>query len=319
LNFHDSSTAGSAVVATQSGGTTQFFDASTGGTARFITNSGGTFDISTLTAAGMTAGSIEGAGNYFLGSKALTVGLNNLSTVVSGVIADGGSGGGIGGSINKVGTGTLTLNNVDTYTGGTTVGAGAIVAGDSTHPGAALSGGGPIFVAAGATFGGFGSAQGSVTNQGTIVAGNATPGFGAAPVGTFTIIGNVLNQGTLNLASDPTVGNVLAINGNYVGAGGAMNVNTVLASDNSPSDKLVISLGNASGNTSVHVTNAGGQGAETVSNGILVVQAINGGTTVPGAFQLGNPNGVALAGPFEYRLFRHEPLKSLPSPADDSC
>jgi hypothetical protein len=59
--------------------------------------------------------------------------------------------------------------------------------------------------------------------------------------------------------------------------------------------------------------------AETVSNGILVVQATNGGTTVPGAFQLGNPNGVALAGPFEYRLFRHEPLKSLPSPVDDSC
>ena len=39
----------------------------------------------------MTAGSIEGAGNYFLGSKQLTVGGNDLSTTVSGVIADGGA------------------------------------------------------------------------------------------------------------------------------------------------------------------------------------------------------------------------------------
>jgi fibronectin-binding autotransporter adhesin len=35
----------------------------------------------------MTAGSIEGAGTYFLGSKALTVG-NDRSTVVSGTIVD---------------------------------------------------------------------------------------------------------------------------------------------------------------------------------------------------------------------------------------
>ena len=56
----------------------------------------------------MTAGSIEGAGTYELGSKALTVGSNNLSTEVSGTIVDGGVGG-TGGSLIKVGTGTLTL------------------------------------------------------------------------------------------------------------------------------------------------------------------------------------------------------------------
>ena len=53
-------------------------------------------DISRLTSVGMTAGSIEGTGAYFLGSKVLTVGLNNLSTEVSGPIADGGEGGGVG-------------------------------------------------------------------------------------------------------------------------------------------------------------------------------------------------------------------------------
>ena len=39
----------------------------------------------------MTAGSIAGAGTYFLGSKQLTVGSNNLSTTVSGTIQDGGA------------------------------------------------------------------------------------------------------------------------------------------------------------------------------------------------------------------------------------
>jgi hypothetical protein len=68
------------------------------------------FDISYLHSGGMTAGSIEGAGAYFLGSKSLTVGGNNLSTEVSGIIADGGFNGGTGGLLVKVGSGTLLLS-----------------------------------------------------------------------------------------------------------------------------------------------------------------------------------------------------------------
>ena len=80
-------------------------------------------------------------------------------------------------------------------------------------------------------------------------------------------------------------GTTLTVN-NYVGNGGIMAMNTFLGTDGSPSDKLVISGGTATGSTSVRVTNAGGPGAETVANGIQVVQAINGGTTAPGAFTL---------------------------------
>ena len=74
----------------------------------------------------MTAGSIEGDGTYFLGSKQLTVGSNNLPTTVSGTINDGGAAGGVGGSLVKVGTGTLTLTGDNTYSGGTTISQGAI-------------------------------------------------------------------------------------------------------------------------------------------------------------------------------------------------
>ena len=69
-----------------------FNDQSTGGLARIVNSIGGIVDISGLTTSGMSAGSIEGAGIFFLASKTLTVGSNNLSTEVSGVISDGGMG-----------------------------------------------------------------------------------------------------------------------------------------------------------------------------------------------------------------------------------
>ena len=197
-------------------GVTRFFGESTGGNAQFITNAGGIVDISGLgtfpdggggpNAPGMTAGSIDGAGTYFLGSKQLTVGSNNLSTVVSGVIEDGGSSGGVGGSLVKVGTGTLTIDGAGTYTGGTTVSGGTLVVGDFANPSAALSGGGPITVGSGGTLGGYGSVTGDVTNSGVIAPGSATQ-LSGSPMGGFTI------------------------KGNYAGAGGTMAINTVLGGD----------------------------------------------------------------------------------------
>ena len=316
-NFFQGSSAENATITTNDGGLTRFFGRSTGGNAAFITNAGGVFDISGLgtfpdgpdeglPSVPMTAGSIAGAGTYFLGSTQLTVGSNNLSTTVSGTIQDGGEFGGVGGSLVKVGTGTLTIDGAGTYTGGTTVSDGALVVGDFANPTAALSGGGPISVGSAGTLGGYGSVTGPVTNSGVIAAGSAAPGSSASPTGTFTIIGNLLNQGAMQLASGESIGNVLEVRGNYVGAGGAtMAINTFLGGDGSPSDRLVINGGAdgaATGATTVHVTNVGGPGAETTGNGIQVVSAINGATTAPGAFAL--PAGELRAGAFDYDLFR---------------
>jgi hypothetical protein len=205
--FNNSSSAGNAVTTTNSGGGVFFVGTSSGGQATFITNSGGVFDISGLTSAGTTAGSIAGAGNYFLGSKTLAVGGNNLSTTVSGVISDGGLSGGIGGSLTKVGSGTLTL---ETYTGATAVNGGTLVVDGSTalsslttvNPGAVLAGSGTVgnTAIAGGTLAP-GSAGGSVFGPLT-VQGNLS--FTAAS--TYMIQVSSTNAGLTNVTGSATLG-----------------------------------------------------------------------------------------------------------------
>ena len=164
------------------------------------------------------------------------------------------------GGVAQIGSGATILTADNPYTGGTNVSAGTLVVGDSAHPSAALSGGGRISVASGGTLGGYGSVTGAVTNSGVIAAGSATPGFSGSPTGTFTIIGNLLSHSAIQLASGQSIGNVLEVRGAYASAGGSMAINTFLGGDGSPSDRLVIGGGSATGNTSVHVTNVGDWG-----------------------------------------------------------
>ena len=112
----------------------------------------------------------------------------------------------------------------------------------------------------------------------------------------------VVNAGTIDLTNGGTsTTDRLLINGNYVGQNGRLLLQSVLAGNRSPSDRLVVSGGQMSGNTSIGITNVGGQGALTLGNGILVVQAVNGATTTGNAFSL---SGRVAAGPYDYQLFR---------------
>ncbi|TYL86783.1 hypothetical protein [Bradyrhizobium cytisi] len=133
---------------------------------------------------------------------------------------------------------------------------------------------------------------------------NVFAGQGAHAIVPFTAgqLVTVNNAGTIDLTNGPPAAtDSLTIVGNYVGLNGRLALQTFLAGDGAPSDKLVISTGNASGATSISVANLGGPGTLTTGNGILVVEAINGGTTAGGAFSLA---GAVAAGPYEYLLFR---------------
>ena len=169
---------------------------STGGTARVKVFGNGNLDISQHTASGLTTGSIEGNGRVFLGANKLTVGANNLTRTFSGVIHDGGSGGGTGGSLIKTGRGTLSLTKANTYTGGTTLKAGTVLVKNTTG---SATGSGAVHVNAG-TLGGTGKIAGAVTvGTGIGIGAFLSPGNSATKPGTLTIDNN-----TLTFNSDST-------------------------------------------------------------------------------------------------------------------
>ena len=89
--------------------------------------------------------------------------------------------------------------------------------------------------------------------------------------------------------------------GDYTGTGGIIGLNTYLGGDGSPSDRLVIDGGAATGNSFLYITTTGGLGALSTGNGILVVDTTGGGTTATDAFTL---YGRVVGGPFEYSLYR---------------
>jgi autotransporter-associated beta strand protein len=182
VRFADFSTAGSATIIWDSNlitGGIFFEDFSQGGTARieFVVNPGlpfvGSLDISAHNAPGVTIGSIEGdGGNVFLGANNLTVGSNNLSTTFSGVIQDFG----FGGSLTKIGIGTLILSGANTYTGDTNVNRGVLqVDGSITSN---------TFVNHAGTLAGTGTINGNVTNNGKV-----SPGSAGSP-GMLSVTGN---------------------------------------------------------------------------------------------------------------------------------
>ena len=107
----------------------------------------------------------------------------------------------------------------------------------------------------------------------------------AAPTGSPTLAGSYKTLTT----------------GSYVGNGGTIALNTFLGADASPTDRVIVSGGTASGTTGLKIANTAGTGAQTKGDGIPVVVTANGGTTTASAFQLAGP---VQAGAYEYRLYR---------------
>jgi autotransporter-associated beta strand protein len=124
-------------------------------------SAGATFDV----AASETIGSLAGAGSVTLGSNSLYTGGNNSSTTFSGAISGTGS-------LNKMGSGTLTLNAVNTYSGPTNVTGGALTLGGT---GSALNDATNVNVGAGATLNvsSGGEVVGNLAGAGTIVLNGA--------------------------------------------------------------------------------------------------------------------------------------------------
>ncbi|RPE81908.1 autotransporter outer membrane beta-barrel domain-containing protein [Vulcaniibacterium tengchongense] len=133
----------------------------------------------------------------------------------------------------------------------------------------------------------------------TLYGGGQAGGVAAFAAGQLARFNNAGRIDLTNGGGQP--GDIFTVAGHYVGDNATVLLNTVLGGDGSASDKLVISGGTASGATGLSVLNAGGAGAATLQDGILVVEAVNGATTAAGAFALYAPVAV---GAFEYFLFK---------------
>ncbi|BAT61098.1 pertactin autotransporter precursor [Variibacter gotjawalensis] len=289
--------------------------------------SGGTIDQNVRAAQGndlfeLSGGTIGGFVNLGSGNNTITV---TGGFIGGGITTTGGndtflwSGGGtivgpidLGGGTdsatlrNLTGAGIATMTSLNgglgndtlTFDNTTTAGVGRFINWETI----ALTNGSRLTLDGNLTLGDTGTLTGAMTIDATstlIAGGGVNPVIQPFAGGSLV---TVTNAGTIDLTTGPGAGtNSLTIVGNYVGQGGRLLINTYLGSDNSPSDKLVISNGTASGTTGLVVNNIGGPGGSTVGNGILVVEAINGATTATGSFGLTH---TVAAGAYEYFLFR---------------
>jgi fibronectin-binding autotransporter adhesin len=110
------------------GGTLAMANASALAGSTFDTSGAGLLSFGTLTSASL--GGLQGTGSLSMlnvnqAPLLLAVGGNGASTVFNGNLSDSGS----GAILSKIGTGTLTLNGTNSYSGGTTIAAGLLVFG----------------------------------------------------------------------------------------------------------------------------------------------------------------------------------------------
>ncbi|EJJ27639.1 autotransporter family protein [Rhizobium sp. CF142] len=178
-------------------------------------------------------------------------------------------------TFEKTGTSTWLLTGIGTAATDWTIYDGTLLVGDHSAPASVI---------------------GDITNFGTLG-------------GSGTIIGDVTSSGTV--APGNSIG-TLTITGNYTGNGGTLAIESVLAGDASPTDRLVVT-GNTSGTTSVKVTNLGGGGAQTVE-GIKIVDV--GGTSAGTFSLLGDyvfhGDQAVVGGAYAYRLYQN----GVSTPAD---
>jgi T5SS/PEP-CTERM-associated repeat protein/autotransporter-associated beta strand protein len=296
-----------------------------------IANGATVFNFTAFTAnIGQGAGSqgtvtVTGAGSSWINSSGVNIGnlgTGTLTIADSGVVA-----GPVTIATNAGSTGTLNIGagagNPAAAPGTLTAPSVAFGAGTGTinfnHTSAdyvfapAISGNGTVNVLAGTTiFTGANTYSGPTNvDAGTLRAGASNTFSPNSPVtiassgmldlnGFNQTVSSVINAGPVNMGTGTAPGTVLTTT-SYTGTGGTIAMNTFLGADGSPSDRLVVNGGSATGNSFLRITNAGGPGAETVANGITVVQAINSATTTPGAFTLA---GEVRGGAFDYDLFR---------------
>jgi autotransporter-associated beta strand protein len=228
----------------------------------------GTFDISQTTN-GASVASLSGSGSVLLGGQTLT--LTAAADTFSGVIADGGAGGGTGGGLT-IAAGTETLTGANSYTGATSISSGATLA---------LSGTGSIATSSGVAANG--TLDISATTAGASIASLSGGASGSVALGSQTL--------TLTDASGAFAGGVTG-SGSVVITGGTESFSGTLT--NGGPGAAVVLAGTQSGLVNSGTINGSGLAIATTGVAASVVNtstgSIQGGISLnqSGAFTLDN-------------------------------
>lgn len=296
LTFRDTSSIGNATIANNA--LIRMFMSANGPAGTIVNNAGATVDISAAAAdnpaASVSIGSLSGAGNVRLGARNLTLGALDRNDTIGGVIADGGDAGGTGGSLTKIGTGTLTLSGASTYTGATTVNGGTLLlTGSITGAGATMVGigsgaNGRLTIQSGATMTTTGDARiGEAGGNGTVTVTGA---------GSSWTIG-----GGLNVANSPVsnhVGRLLVENGATVtsASAGILRQTNIQTADGAATISGAGSVWN-SGDLTIQSTS--GTTVMTIQSGGRVNSAavnLNGGILATGSGTVWNTGQLSVGG-----------------------
>ncbi|MEY3481120.1 MAG: hypothetical protein RIQ71_1895, partial [Verrucomicrobiota bacterium] len=227
------------------------------------TNAG--FNISGLSGAGTTIGSLAVASNssVALGSKTLSVGGDNTSTTVAGSIS------GTNAGLTKSGNGVLTLSGSNTYTGTTTINGGTILLtngnalADSSTVVLSNASGASLDVRSSETIG---SISGGGNTGGNVALASGST-LTVAEAGSASYAGALSGSGSLAKSGSGTI----TLSGNSSSYSGATTIN---------SGSVVASANTALGTGAVNMTTASlvaGNGI-TLGNDIVINSALVTGT-----------------------------------------
>lgn len=201
--------------------------------------------------------SILGAGGTGICTITWEVGARNVNSTFNGKITDTQySGIGASAAISKVGTGTWTLTNANTYSGGTSVNAGVLLVNNTTGSGLGTGG---VDVHPDATLSGLGTISGTVNvNEAATLA----PGNG---VGTLTINNDVnFRSGSIfEIEIDKTTAkNDLLVNSGTVTMEGKLQINPISTTAFVVGDSFKIINGTVTGTPTEIIPATPGDGLE---------------------------------------------------------
>ena len=227
-----------------------YFKAGAG--AYTLTAASGSAGVNTATNLALAAGIVNDSAsaqtvNLALGLSGSQIFSTSNNLTLAGVVSGGGG-------INKLGGGTLILTASNTYTGGTTINAGALQVGNGGASGAVVAG--------------------SITNNATLIYNRSDELSLGSVAGTGTVI---VNSGTLNTRGSSTLATTNLI----------VNAGTVLGANSGSFGAGNITLGNTNGGSSAATLRFADNAVPTYNNNILL-----GTTSGQLMIQVGN-EGVA--------------------------